>query len=140
MEIEESLLKLYFNFIKENSIFSNKVLIVPKTPQSFSMFPTIVIKENNNIDYIGGKTLNREENINQLTYIVEIYTKDMVFEGKKYSSKEVQKELKLLTYKFFNNIGFRRTSSAIGEYLDVTVDRNVNIFEGKINDWNGQLI
>lgn len=138
--MEENLLKLFYNFIKENSAFGEITLIVPKTPQSFSSFPTIVFKESNNIDYMAGKTLDRSESVAQLNYTVEIYTKDINFKSEKYPSLVVQRELKELVYKFFNDIGFRRLSSVKGEYIDITVDRNISIFEGKINNWNYQII
>ena len=140
MEIEENLLKMYYNFIKDKSLFGEKTLIVPKTPQSFSSFPTIVFKESNNSDYFKGKTTNRQEFINRLTYIVDIYTKDTIVNGTKYNSLEVLKELKLLTYEFFNKLGFNRLSSSRAEFMDITVDRNVSIFEGKVNNWNGKII
>lgn len=140
MEIEENLLIMYYNFIKDNSLFGEKTLIVPKTPQSFSSFPTIVFKESNNSDYSRGKTTNRQEFINRLTYIVDIYTKDTIVNDTKYNSLEVLKELKLLTYEFFNKLGFNRLSSSRAEFMDITVDRNVSIFEGKVNNWNGKII
>lgn len=140
MEIEENLLKMYYNFIKDNSLFGEKTLIVPKTPQSFSSFPTIVFKESNNSDYSLGKSTNRQEFINRLTYMVDIYTKDTIVNGTKYNSLEVLKELKLLTYEFFNKLGFNRLTSSRAEFMDITVDRNVSIFEGKVNNWNGKII
>lgn len=140
MEIENDLIKLYYNFIKNNSIFSEEVLIVPKTPKSFTKFPTIVIKENNNVDFIGGKTLNRQEFMNLLTYTVDIYSKDIIVGQNKYLSANVLKELKLLTFQFFNDIGFNRISSNKAEFIDITVDRNISTFQGKVNNWNGYII
>lgn len=140
MEIEDKLLRLYYDFIKKESKFSDLVLIVPKAPQSFSKFPTIVFKEINNTDYIGGKSLNRQEYVDRLGYSVEIYSKDVILNKKKVMSLEVIKELKYLTHKFFNEIGFNRTSSTKGEYVDLTVDRYICTFEGKVNNWNGQII
>ena len=140
MDIEESLLKLYYDFIKENSIFSEKLLIVPSTPQSFVSFPTIVFKESNNSSYRGGSTLNRQEYVDRLTYQVEIYTKDVVIDNTKYLSNQVVNELKNLTHIFFNDIGFNRLSSQKGEYIDLTINRHICIFEGKVNNWNGKTI
>ena len=140
MEIENELLKLYYDFIKANSIFADVLQVVPKTPQSFSKFPTIVFVESSNVDYTNGKSLNRQEYMDRLTYTVEFYSKDTVLGNTKYMSRSVIKELTQLTYKFFNNLGFNRISSNRGEYIDLTIDRYISIFEGKVNNWNGKII
>lgn len=140
MNIEKDLRKLYYDFIMDNSRFSSLLLIVPKSPQSFTKFPTIVFKENNNVDIIGGKSLNRQEYVDRMSYIVEIYSKDVILDGVKIVSSYVVEELKNLTHKFFNDIGFIRTSSAPSEYVDLSIDRHICTFEGKINNWNGKLI
>lgn len=140
MDIEEDLLLMYNTFIKSKSQFSDKLLVVPNTPQSFVSFPTIVFKESNNSDYTFGKTLNRQESVSRLTYQVEIYSKDIVLNGIKYYSRDIIKELKNLTHIFFNDIGFNRISSIKGEYIDITIDRHICLFEGKINNWNGKTI
>lgn len=140
MDIENKLLKIYYDFMKANSAFTDKLLIVPKTPQSFSNFPTIVFIESSNIDYINGKSLNRQEYMDRLTYTVEFYSKDTILGNTKYMSAVVIKELTQLTNKFFNRIGFNRISSNRGEYMDLTIDRHISIYEGKINNWNGQII
>lgn len=140
MDIENDLLKLFYEFIMANSSFASVLQIVPKTPQSFSKFPTIVFKESGNVDYTSGKTLNRQEYIDRLTYTVEIYSKDVIIGNTKYLSNIVIKELNHLIYKFFNNLGFNRITSNRGEYIDLSVDRHISIFEGKINNWNGKII
>lgn len=140
MEIENELLKLYYDFIKANSIFADVLQVVPKTPQSFLKFPTIVFIESSNVDYLGGKSLNRQEYMDRITYTIEIYSKDTIIGNTKYMSSVVIKELTRLTNKFFNNIGFNRISSNRGEYIDLTIDRHISIFEGKVNNWNGQII
>lgn len=140
MDIENELIKLYYNFIKTRSIYGDIFRLFPDTPQSFLDFPTIVFKESNSSDYILGKTLNRQEYMDRLTYIVEIYSKDIVVNNQKKLSIEVIKELKNLTHEFFNQIGFRRISSSKGEYLDLSIDRHICIFDGKINNWNGKII
>jgi len=139
MEIEKQLRKLYYDYIKEKSIFSDLILIVPKTPQSFSSFPTIVFKESSNTSYTGGNSLNRLEMVDRLNYQVEFYTQDVTINNKKYYSLDVINELKQLTFKFFNDIGFTRIMGSKGEYPDLTIDRYISIYQGKINNWNGQL-
>jgi hypothetical protein len=140
MDIENELLKLYNEFMKANSAFADNLLIVPKTPQSFLKFPTIVFIESSNIDDIRGKSLNRQEYMDRITYTVEIYSKDIVVGNTKYASKVVLKELINLTNKFFNYVGLNRISSNREEFIDLTIDRHISIFEGKINNWNGQII
>lgn len=140
MDIENELLKLYNEFMKANSVFADNLLIVPKTPQSFLKFPTIVFIESSNIDDTRGKSLNRQEYMDRITYTVEIYSKDIVVGNTKYASKVVLKELINLTNKFFNYVGFNRISSNREEFIDLTIDRHISIFEGKINNWNGQII
>lgn len=140
MDIENELLKLYNKFMKANSAFADNLLIVPKTPQSFLKFPTIVFVESSNVDNISGKSLNRQEYMDRITYTVEIYSKDIVVGNTKYVSKVVLKELINLTNKFFNYVGFNRISSNREEFIDLTIDRHISIFEGKINNWNGQII
>ena len=140
MDIENELLKLYNEFMKANSAFADNLLIVPKTPQSFLKFPTIVFIESSNIDDIRGKSLNRQEYMDRITYTVEIYSKDIVVGNTKYASKVVLKELINLTNKFFNYVGLNRISSNREEFIDLTIDRHISIIEGKINNWNGQII
>ena len=140
MDIENELLKLYYDFMKANSVFADKLLIVPKTPQSFLTFPTIVFIESSNVDFIQGKSINRQEYMDRLTYTVEFYSKDTQIGNTKYMSAVIIKELTQLTNKFFNRIGFTRVSSNRGEYIDLSIDRHISIFEGKINNWNGQII
>lgn len=140
MDLEHELIKMYNDFMKANSAFADKLLIVPKTPQSFSTFPTIVFIESSNVDYLRGKTLNRQEYMDRITYTVEVYSKDTIIGNTKYLSSTIIKELTQLTNKFFNRVGFTRVSSNRGEYIDLTVDRHISIFEAKINNWNGRLI
>ena len=137
MDIENDLLKLYYEFMKANSMFANNLIVVPKTPQSFLKFPTIVFVESSNIDYVGGKSLNRQEYMDRITYTVEFYSQDTIIGNTKYMSRTIVKEL---TNKFFNRIGFNRISSNRGEYIDLNIDRHISIYEGKINNWNGQII
>ena len=140
MDIENELLKLYNEFMKANSAFADNLLIVPKTPQSFLKFPTIVFIESSNIDDIRGKSLNRQEYMDRITYTVEVYSKDIIVGNTKYASKVVLKELINLTNKFFNYVGLNRISSNREEFIDLTIDRHISIIEGKINNWNGQII
>lgn len=148
MDIESEIVKEYKQYMISNSIFGTildeKKTILPDTPQSFSKFPTIIIKEANNIMFSRGKTIDRTEYIDEVTYQVDIYTKDVTVktddETKTYSARTVINELKDLTFKFFNQIGFNRINATRGEYIDVNVNRYIMIFDGKINNWNMKIL
>lgn len=140
MNIEVGLLKEYNSFIKANSVFKDKLLVLPDTPQSFSNFPTIIFKEANNYDSTDLMTLNRMEYGDDLTYQVEIYTKDVVIGNTTYHSRVIINELKDLTAKFFRNVGFTRTSSQRGEYIDINVKRHIMIFNATRQSWDNRII
>lgn len=138
-DIETQLLKEYKDFINENSTFKDKVKILPSTPQSFSIYPTIVFSETSNVDNIMGKTLDRIESVDNLLYQVDIYTKDVKIGNQTYAGRTVINELKDLTFKFFNDIGFIRENATRGEYIDVTVYRYTIVCSGKLNNWNMKI-
>lgn len=138
-DIETQLLREYKEFITNNSIFSDKVKILPSTPQSFSIYPTIVFSETSNVDNLMGKTLDRIESVDNLLYQVDIYTKDVKIGNQTYAGRTVINELKDLTFKFFNDIGFIRENATRGEYIDVTVYRYTMVFSGKLNNWNMKI-
>lgn len=139
MDIETQLLREYKEFMQNNSIFGDKVKILPSTPQSFSIYPTIVFTEINNNDYLLGKTLDRIETVDNLFYQIDIYTKDIKKDNKTYAARTVINELKDLTFKFINGIGFIRESATRGEYIDVTVQRYTILASGKLNNWNMRI-
>lgn len=138
-DIETQLLKEYKDFINENSTFKDKVKILPSTPQSFSIYPTIVFSETSNVDNLMGKTLDRIESVDNLLYQVDIYTKDVKIGNQTYAGRTVINELKDLTFKFFNDIGFIRENATRGEYIDVTVYRYTIVCSGKLNNWNMKI-
>lgn len=138
-DIETQLLREYKEFIANNSIFSDKVKILPSTPQSFSIYPTIVFSETSNTDNLMGKTLDRIETVDNLLYQVDIYTKDVKINNQTYAGRTVINELKDLTFKFFNDIGFIRENATRGEYIDVTVYRYTMVFSGRLNNWNMKI-
>ena len=148
MDIESEIVKEYKEYMINNSIFGeileeNKT-ILPDTPQSFSKFPTIVIKEANNTNFFRGKTLDRTEYVDNLLYQVDIYTKDVKIkindEIKTYAARMVINELKDLTFRFFNQIGFNRVTATRGEYVDINVNRYISVFEGRLNNWNMKIL
>lgn len=140
MDIENELFIEYKNYILNNSIFKDYINIYPKTPKSKVSFPIIVFKETNNIDYIDLKSIDNSEYSNQLFYSVDIYTQDITIEDNKYYSTTVMSEIKNLTFDFFRIYGFTRTSSVPGETVDYSINRNVSIFSGIINNWNRKII
>lgn len=140
MNIEQDLLKDYYRFIKEKSIFREVLTVLPDTPQSFYGFPTIIFRNQTDSDNISGLTTNRVEYTDNVIYQVDIYTKNVVVNGKEYVAKDVINELKYLTYDYFRNIGFRRNSSTRGEYIDLSVERQVMTFSATIQSWNNYII
>ena len=139
MNIEVGLLKEYNSFIKTNSVFKDKLIVLPDTPQSFSNFPTIIFKEANNVDNLSLMALNRMEYGDDLTYQVEIYTKDVILGNTTYHSRVVINELKDLTAKFFKYCGFQREGSTRGEYTDINVKRQTMLFSGSLSSWNKNI-
>lgn len=137
MNIENDLFLKYKEFILKNSIYSPNIF--PNVPQSLKDFPTIIFKEQNNIDDNRYKSTNKQEFVNSLIYEIEIYTKNMVVDGELVSSKVIMDELKYLTFDFFNVYGFDRTLCEKAEYLDVTVDRLIILEKGLLSSWNKQL-
>lgn len=139
MNIEVDLLKEYNAFMKKNSVFAEKLQILPDTPQSFSKFPTIIFKEQDNTDNLSLLTLNRLEFGDNLTYQVDIYTKNITINGTEYNSRVIINELKNLTAKFFKYCGFQREGSTRGEYKDINVKRQTMLFSGSLSSWNKNI-
>ena len=139
MNIEVDLLKEYNAFMKKNSVFAEKLQILPDTPQSFSKFPTIIFKEQDNTDNLSLLTLNRLEFGDNLTYQVDIYTKNITINGTEYNSRVIVNELKNLTAKFFKYCGFQREGSTRGEYTDINVKRQTMLFSGSLSSWNKNI-
>lgn len=139
MDIETQLLKEYKQFINNKSTYASVVKILPTTPKSFSTFPTIIFKEADNIDFYQGKSTNYLEYVDTLIYQVEIYSKSIAFNGEEVPSRTIVKELEFLTHDFFRQCGFERDSSQKGEYIDMSVDRHIMTFTGRINSWNKQI-
>ena len=139
MNIEVDLLKEYNAFMKKNSVFAEKLQILPDTPQSFSKFPTIIFKEQDNTDNLSLLTLNRLEFGDNLIYQVDIYTKNITINGTEYNSRVIINELKDLTAKFFKYCGFQREGSTRGEHTDINVKRQTMLFSGSLSSWNKKI-
>lgn len=137
--MEQDITKAYYKFIKEKSKFKDVLKVFPDTPQSFYDFPTIVLYEMSNSDNTRLMTTNRIEYGDDVTYKVDIYTKNITLDGKEYVAKEVINELKELTSIFFRNLGFRRNSSTRGEYIDLSIKRHVMIFSAGVQSWNNYI-
>lgn len=137
MNIETQIFKKLKQYLVENSKF--KPYIFNATPKNLTVFPTITFKESNNIQNVSATTLNRLETVNQITDTIEIYTKDMVIDGVKYSSKEITNELKYLVFDFFQAWGFTRTQCTEAEYLNYEVDRYIILETCSLNNWNRKI-
>lgn len=140
MNIEVDLLKEYHSFMLKNSMFAEKMEIFPDTPQSFLKYPTIIFKEMDNSDNVSMLTTNRFEYGNQLTYQVDIYTKNVTIGSTEYNSRVVINEIKELTAKFFRYYGFIRNGSTRGEYNDINVKRQTMLFSASQSSWNKSII
>lgn len=141
MNIENDILRLFNTYIKSKSTFGKIIKVVPTTPQSFfkESIPVIVIRENDNNDDLNTLTLDRLEYGNNLIYQVDIYTKNVIFEGKEYSARDIINELRFLIHDFFREIGFTRESDIPSEYIDITVKRRTLLFSASVNSWNKSI-
>ena len=139
MEIETKIIKEFNEFMKVNSAFRDKLLILPDNPRSFSTFPTIILREMGNVDAINYKTLNNVEYADNITIQVDIYAKDVTIGNTIYNSKIVINELKTLVSNFFRYYGFTRTSNNPNDYIDISVKRQTMLFNGNLNSWNNYI-
>ena len=143
MDIETQIIKDYKEFIINNSIFGelleNNKTILPNSPQSFSKFPTIIIKEANNTSNTFATTLDRIEYANNLVYQVDIYARDVKIGNTKYAARTVMNELKQLTFEFFRKMGFNRETGTRRDMMDISTQSYVALFSGRINSWNMKL-
>ena len=137
MNIETTIFKKYKQYLKDNSKFAPNLF--NKAPKNLSVFPTIVLKETNNIEDSNYTSLDRKEFVNEITSNIDIYTKDMIIDGVKYPSKEIMNELKYLTFDFFQAWGFTRTQCSEADYLNLEIDRLVIIETCKLNNWNRKI-
>ena len=76
----------------------------------------------------------------QLTYQVDIYTKNVTIGSTEYNSRVVINEIKELTAKFFRYYGFIRNGSTRGEYNDINVKRQTMLFSASQSSWNKSII
>ena len=138
-DLETKILTDYYNYMKNKSIFADTLKIYPEAPQSLASFPTIVISEISNIQNVGCTTTNRFEHADNLGYRVTIYSKNTTVGNVKYQARNVRKELQLLTFNFFMELGFIRANGTKGEYPDISVDRYDMVFSATRNNWNGRI-
>jgi len=137
--IEEQLFSEYKEFMLANSTFKDILKIYPNTPQDLIKFPTIIMQEINNRDYMDGKSFDRSESVSTISYRVSLFTKPITLEGVKYQPKQVINELRGLTSKFFNNIGLNKDNDSPIDNIDVSISRQEMLFSGKIANWNNSL-
>ena len=137
--IEDELFKEYKAYMLERSIFASSLGIFNATPKQIAKFPTIIMRESNQSDYIQGKTIDRLEYVSRLNYRVSIYAKPTIIDGTKYQPKQIINELKSLSFKFFNNIGFDRDSDRPVDNIDLSISRQEMLFSGRLTSWNNSL-
>jgi len=137
--IENDLFKEYKAYMLAKSIFASKLDIFNATPQQLAKFPTIIMRQMNDSDYIQGKTTDRLEYVSRLNYRVSIYAKPTIIEGTKYQSRQIIDELRKLTYNFFNNVGLDKDSDRPVDNIDLSISRQEMIFSGRLASWNNSL-
>lgn len=137
--IEDELFKEYKEFILENSIFKDTLKVFPNTPKSLASFPTIIMRQINESDYIQGKSTDRLEYVSRINYRVSIYTKPTIVDGTKYQPKQIINELRKLTSDFFRNIGLDKDSDRPSDNIDLSISRQEMIFSGRLASWNNSL-
>lgn len=137
--IEEELFKEYKEYMLTKSIFKDTLKIFPNTPNSLIEFPTIIIREINNSDYIEGKTTDRLEYVSRLNYRVSIYTKPTIVNGTKYQPKQIINELRKHTSDFFREIGFDKDNDRPVDNIDLSISRQEIVFSGRLASWNNSL-
>lgn len=137
MNIETPIFKKLKKYLQDKSKFSPNIFNA--TPKNLAVFPTITFKETNNTQNIGATTLDRTETVNDITYTIEIYAKDDVFNGVQYTKKEIINELKYLIFDYFQALGFTRTQASDAEYLNYEIDRYVIIETCSLNNWNRKI-
>lgn len=127
----------YYNYIGSHASF--KVEVIKKSMPKEIEFPTILMREALNINQSNGTTTNRVETVDLLTYQVDIVTKDLIDENGLHPSLEIQKELKYLTFKFFFERGYERTSTEYWENTNIVYDRLTCLFQGNLQSWNKHI-
>lgn len=136
-DIEDYIFTNFEKYMLEHSKYipsDNERHIYNKAPKTLVRFPTILLKENGNTEL--SRTLDRTQFLDQMTYIIEIYTKDMVINGERVASKVVMSELKYLVFDFFRERGFERVGCNEAETSDYQVDRLVITERCTQNNWN----
>lgn len=137
MNIENTIFQEYKEYLKEHSKFNP--LVVPNSNKTLTKFPTVLFKEQNNVSNVSHTTINREQIVNNITDVIEIYTQNQIIDGVEYASKVVMNELKYLTFDFFDYVGATRTDCSPAEYINKEVDRLVIIYTYSVNNWNRKI-
>ena len=139
MDLENKIIKSYNDYIKDKSIFGETIKVLPEAPQSFSTFPTIIVREVSNTQSVFNTSTNRYEHADNVAYQIDIYSKAITLGNKKYQARNVVSELVLLTCNFFMDYGFIRTSGMKNDYIDITINRYTMLFTTTRNNWNGKI-
>ena len=136
LDIYDELFDHFYNYTK--ALSPNNVTISKKSPPTITKFPTIILKEVQNLN-TNNISLNRQEFTDLLSFQVDIYTKDIVENGVEYASLQIQKELKNITFDFFLKNGFTRTAFENWENNNIVYDRLTMIFQCNLNSWNKKI-
>ena len=138
MIIEDEIILEYKTFMRENSMFGEMFNVFPTTPKNEPKFPCAVLKDISDTNY--NVTLNKIEYIDTISFQLDLYSKDIIMENKKYPARQVINELRELTYKFFLKAGFNRDRDTRGETRSVELLRRTMIYSANISSWNKNII
>lgn len=137
--IEEELFKEYKEYMLANSIYTKSLKIFNATPKDLASFPTIIMRQMNEANYIQGKTTDRLEYVSRLNYRVSIYAKPTIVDGVKHQPRQIINELRALSFKFFNNVGFDKDNDRPVDNIDLSISRQEMMFSGRLASWNNSL-
>lgn len=137
--IEDELFKEYKAYMLAKSTFASSLGIFNATPKQIANFPTIIMRQSNESDYIQGKTTDRLEFVSRLNYRVSIYVKPTIINGTKYQPRQIINELRKYTSDFFRNIGLDKDSDRPVDNIDLSISRQEMMFSGRLASWNNSL-
>ena len=137
--IEDELFKEYKAYMLERSTFAPSLDIFNATPKQIAKFPTIIMRQSNESDYIQGKTTDRLEYVSRINYRVSIYAKPTIIGNTKHQSRQIINELRKLTSDFFRNIGLDKENDRPIDNIDLSISRQEMLFSGRVASWNNSL-
>lgn len=101
----------------------------------FTEYPSVVLRETNNID---GSEINRKLGLEEqaiLTYEIDIFTKDIGVDGKKVNRQTIARELQSIVDQYLGKgLGMKRTYCSPTPNIDKSVHRVLMRYTIKYNE------